>query len=74
MFTLQLFICKNKHCLLKNGHKGLKLVSKIALKKCNMNFCLEHSIKKSRTTVSDVPLLPEMFHWNEPKICVPFTF
>ena len=23
--------------------------------------------KKNRTTLSDVPLLPEIFHWNDPK-------
>ena len=32
-------------------------------------FCLEN-----RTTFSDVPLLLEIFRWNDPKRCVPFTF
>ena len=30
--------------------------------------------KKNRTTLSDVPLLPEIFHWNDPKSRVPFSF
>ena len=32
-----------------------------------MNFCLEDSIRKNRTTFSDVPLFPEIFRWNDPK-------
>ena len=60
----------------ENGWEGVKLVSKIALKKWNTNFRLEHSVrkKKNRTTLSDVPLLPEIFHWNDPKSRVPFSF
>ena len=77
------FICKNQLYLPKNGLEGLKLVSKIALRKWNMNFRLEHSIQKNRTTFSDVPLLPEfstgmnqkvVFHllsdWIFQEICV----
>ena len=30
--------------------------------------------KKKRITLSDVPLLPEIFHWNDPKSRVPFSF
>ena len=30
--------------------------------------------KKNRITLSDVPLLPEIFHRNDPKSRVPFTF
>ena len=44
-----------------------QLVSKMALKKWNMNFCLEYSTWKNRTTFSHVLLLPEIFHWNNPK-------
>ena len=29
---------------------------------------------KNKTTISDVPLLPEIFRWEDPKILVPFTF
>ena len=42
-------------------------MSKIALKKSNTNFRLEYSVRKNRTTFSDVPLLPEIFRWNDPK-------
>ena len=46
----------------------------MALKEWNTNFRLEYSIGKSKTTFSDVPLLPEIFRWEDPKIRVPFTF
>ena len=36
-------------------------VSKMALKKWNTNFRLEHSVRKNRTTFSNVPLLSEIF-------------
>ena len=39
-----------------------------------MNFCLEDSIRKNRTTFSDVPLLPEIFRWNDPKSRVTYIF
>ena len=52
----------------------LKLVSKMALKKWNTNFYLEYSIQKNRTTFSDLPLLPEIFCWNDQKSHVLFTF
>ena len=32
-----------------------------------MNFRLEYSARKNRATLADVPLLPEIFRWNEPK-------
>ena len=43
-------------------------------KKWNMNFCLEDSVRKNRTTFSDVPLLPEIFCWNDPKSRVTYIF
>ena len=58
----------------ENGREGLKLVSKMALKKWNTNFRLEYSIRKNRTTFSYVPLLLEIFRWEDPKIRVLFTF
>ena len=61
-------ICTNHFHLPKNDREGLKLVSKMALmkwKKKRTNI---------RTTFSDVPLLPEIFCWNDPKSFVPFTF
>ena len=60
-------IYTNQFHLPKNDREGLKLVSKIALKKSNTNFHLEYSVRKNRTTFSDVPLLPEIFRWNDPK-------
>ena len=36
-------------------------VSKMALKKWNTNFRLEHSVRKNRTTFSNVPLVTEIF-------------
>ena len=67
-------ICTNPFHLPKNGHKGVKLVSKMDGKKWNINFCLEDSIRKNRTTFSDVPLLPDIFRWNDPKSRVPYIF
>ena len=65
-------ICTNQFNLPKN--EGLKLVSKVALKKWNTNFRLEYSIRKNRTTFSDVPLFPRIFRWEaDPKSRVPFT-
>ena len=62
----------NQFNLPKN--EGLKLVSKMALKKWNTNFRLEYSIRKNRTTFSDVPLLSGIFRWEaDPKSRVPFT-
>ena len=58
----------------KNDRNGLKLVSKNALKKWNMNFCLEYSFRIiNRITFSNVPFLLEIFRRNDPKGCVPFT-
>ena len=59
-------ICTNQFHVPENDCEGLKLVSKMALKKWNTNFRLEHSDRKNRTTFSEVPLLPEIFHWNDP--------
>ena len=64
--------CTNQFQLPKNGREGLKLVSKMALKKWNTNFRL--SVRKNRTTFSDVPLLTDIFRWDKPKSRVPFTF
>ena len=65
-------ICTNQFNLPKN--EALKLVSKVALKKWNTNFRLEYSIRKNRTTFSDVPLFPRIFRWEaDPKSRVPFT-
>ena len=47
---------------------GLKLVSKMALKKWNTYFRLQHSVRKNKTTFSDVQLLPEIFLWNDSKM------
>ena len=68
-------ICTTQFHLPENCQEGLKLVSKMALKKCNTNFRLEYSIRKNRTTFSDFPLLPEMSVGKAQKVnCVSFTF
>ena len=56
-------ICANQLHLPKNDREGLKLFLKMALNKCNTNFRLEYSVRKNRTTFSNVPLL----RWNDPK-------
>ena len=66
-------ICTDQFHLTENGREGLKLVSKMALRKWNTNFRLEYFVRKNRTTFSDVPLLQEIFRWEDPKSRVPFT-
>ena len=46
----------------------------MALKKWITNFRLEYSIRKNRTTFSDVPLLPEIFRWEDTKPRAQVTF
>ena len=53
--------------------ESLKLVPKMALKKWNTNFRLEHSVRKNRTTFLDFPLFLGIFQWDEPTKRVPFT-
>lgn len=53
-------ICTNQFHFSKNGREGMKLVSKVTLKKWTTNFRLEHSLRKNRTALSDVRLLPEI--------------
>ena len=36
-------------------------------------FPSESFQQENRTTFSEVPFIPEIFQWNEPKTCVPFT-
>ena len=57
----------NQFHLPKNGREGLKLISKMDLKEWDTNFRVEYSIRKNRTTFSDVPLLPEILRWEHPK-------
>ena len=60
-------ICTNQFHTPRNDREGLKLVLKMALKKWNTNFRLEYSVREKRTTFSDVPLLPEIFHLERHK-------
>ena len=46
----------------KHDREGVKMASSMTLKKWNTNFRLEHSVRKNRTTFSDVPLLSEICH------------
>ena len=66
-FTNHVYHCTNHFHLPENDREGLILVSKMALKKWNTNFCLQHSVRKNRTTFSDVPLPPEVFPLERPK-------
>ena len=52
--------CTNQFHFPKNARKGLKLVSTMVLKKWNTNSRLQHSVRKNKTTLRDVPLLPEI--------------
>ena len=59
----------NQFHLPKNGREGLKLVSRMALKKWTTNFRLKYSIRKNRTNVS-----PGIFRREDTKSRFPFTF
>ena len=50
------------HILPKNGCEGLKLVSKMALKKCNMNFRVEHFVGRNRSGLPSQMLI-HCLHW-----------
>ena len=67
-------ICTNQLHSPKNDREDLKLVSTMAFNKWNTNFCLEYSVRKKQDYLSDVPFFPEIFHWNDQKSHVPFTF
>ena len=58
----------------KMAARACNWYQRLGLNKWNTNFRLEHFVRKNRTTFSDVTLLPEIFHWNDPKFRVPFTF
>ena len=57
-----------------NGRESLKLVPEMAVKKWNTNFRLEHAVQKNRNSISYNPFLQEIFHRNDPKSRIPFTF
>ena len=40
----------------------------------NTNFRLQYSIRKNRTTFSEIPLLSEIFRWNDSESRIPFIF
>ena len=58
----------------ENDRKRLKLLSKMSFKKWNTNFHLEYSVRKNRTTFSDVPLLPGNVRLERPKKSCSMTF
>ena len=66
-------ICTNQFPLPKNSREGLKLVSKMALKKWNTNFRLEHSVQKKRDYLFRCSVAPGQFPLEQPKSRVPFT-
>ena len=55
-------IYTNQFKLPKNDRGGLKLVSKVCFEEMEHEFPSE----KDRTTFSEVPLLPQIFRWNDP--------
>ena len=57
-----------------NGRESLKLVPEMAVKKWNTNFRLEHAVQKNGNDISYNPFLQEIFHRNDPKSRIPFTF
>ena len=57
-----------------NGRESLKLVPEMAVKKWNTNFRLEHAVQKNGNSISYNPFLQEIFHRNDPKSRIPFTF
>ena len=59
---------RNRVYYQKNGREGLNPVSKMALTKWDAKFRLEYSVRKNRTTFSDVPLLPEIFSGTTQKV------
>ena len=67
-------ISTNQFHLPKNGREGLNMVSNMAMKKWNTTFRREHSVRRNRTTFSDVPLLPNVFRWNDRKSRLLFIF
>ena len=71
---LAFIICTNQSHLPKKRPRKPETNIKEGLKKWNANFRLEHSDRENRTIFSDVPFLSEIFHWNDPKSRIPFTF
>ena len=63
-------IYTNQSHLPKNDREGLKLVSKMALKKWNTTFRLAYSVRKNRTTFSNFLKFP----LEQPKSRISFTF
>lgn len=62
-------ICRNQFHLPQNGGKGLKLVSKMVLKKWNMNFCLE-----KQDYLFTCSFAPRNFPLEQPKKVVSIYF
>ena len=69
-FRNRVYHCTYQFHLPENDREGLMLVSKMALKKWNANFCLQYFVRKNRTSFSDVPLLPEIFPLERPNLVV----
>ena len=58
----------------KNGRENPENGIKDGLEEMEHEIRLEQSVQKNRTIFSDIPLLLEIFRWNDPKGYVPFTF
>ena len=53
--------------------KSLELENPCETRKWYRHFPSESFQRENRTTFSEAPFIPEIFQWNEPKTCVPFT-
>ena len=71
---IALTICTNQFHLPGNDHQGLKLVSKMALKKWNRNFCLEYSVWKTGLPFQMFRCSWKFSAGTTQKRRVPFTF
>ena len=67
-------ICTNQFHLPENDRKGLKLVSKMALKSGTRISAWNTAVRKNRTDLFRCSVATGNFRWNDPKRRAPFTF
>ena len=58
---------------LSHLYKSVPFTEKTDAKTWKRNH-LEHSVRKNRITLWGIPLLPQIFRWDDPESRVPFTF
>ena len=57
----------------ENGRGSTKPILKIRLEEEEPEFLFKHSYPRNRATFSHVPLLLEIYHWDNTKSRMPFT-